>query len=89
MVKFHNTVVASAAVRRTCRSEDVAALAELEFEQQRRVHQIDLQVVNALFTAHFQVLVVQKALDRAPTSRWNDARLSRTSVNHKEIGHKK
>ena len=62
MVKFHNTVIASVAVGRSRGSEDVAALTELEFEKKRRVYKIDLQVVNPLFTAYFEVLIVQKAL---------------------------
>ena len=87
VVKFHHTVIASVTVRRSRGSEDVAALTELEFEKKRRVHKIDLQVVNPLFAAHSEVLIVQKALDRAPTSCWNNARFSRASVNHEKIGH--
>ena len=63
MVKFHNTVIASITVRRSRGSEDVATLTELEFEKKRRVHKIDLQVVNSIFTAHFEILIVQKALN--------------------------
>ena len=89
VVELHHAVVAQVAVAAARWSEDVARLAELEFEKQGLVRQVDLQVVYTCFMAHSHVLFRQEALNAIPASRRDNARLSRSRMDHEEVCEKK
>ena len=88
MVKLHYAVVADVTVGGARGSENVARLAELELEEERRMNETDLEVMDAILAAHVQVLLVQVAtLDRSPAARWDNTGFARSCSKHEEVGH--
>lgn len=85
VIELHHAVVADVAVGAASGSEDVAGLAELELEEQGRMRQVDLHVVDAGFATHRSVLLGHVPFYCVPTPRWHDSWLSTRRVNHEKV----
>ena len=90
MVKLHYAVVADVTVGGARGPENVARLTELELEEEGRMNEADLKVMDTILTTHVQVLLVQvTTLDRSPATRWDNTRFARSCSKHEEVGHEK
>ena len=87
VVELHDTVVANVAVAAPSGPENVARLAELEFEQERRVSLVHLQVEDARLSTHVCVLLMNLVLGADPGAGGDDSRLTRGSMHHEEVRH--
>ena len=85
VVELHDAVVADVAVGGANGAEDVAGLAELEFERYRRVRLVHLHKVHARFSGHDPVLFGHVPFHREPGAGGNNAGFARGRVDHEEV----
>lgn len=72
VVELHDAIIANVAVRGARRPEYTAGLAVFELKKHGRVHEADLEVVDAVLLP-IVLLVDLAALHGAPGTGWNDS----------------
>ena len=88
MVELHDAVVADVTVGGARGPENVARLTELELEEEGRMNEANLEVMDTILTTDVQVLLVQVAtLDGTPAARWDNTGFARSCSKHEEVGH--
>ena len=88
MIELDDTDVAHVTVTAARRSKSEARLTEFELEENGWVRLVHLQVVHTSLSWHIIVFIWEVAFHVVPAAGRYNARVSRGSVQHEEVGGK-